>query len=94
MIWYIKTFKLHLNGPKKFLNFRVSWLYSRGLKVNPGGNCLGARVHTVGADGKYVRGADKGANPERGDYKFMTYQQVYLKFYVIKSEMLWSGQGC
>ena len=53
--------------------------------MNPGGNCLGARVHTVGADGKYVRGADKGANPERGDYKFMTYQQVYFNFYIVLS---------
>ena len=48
------------------------------MKINPDGNCLGACVHAVGADSKYVRSVE-GAQPERGEYKYRTYKQVNIK---------------
>ena len=38
--------------------------------------CLGSRVYTLDALGKYVRTEEKGAPPQRGEYKFVSFDQV------------------
>ena len=50
--------------------------FEKGLSIAKDREFLASRVYKLDANGKYIRGPEKNALPERGDYKSLTYGQV------------------